>query len=116
MRIWRTPAASVSTSIPAPKPASIFSVWSRVITGSITVVTPGVFRAASSTADLTCAEGIGTRYSMGAARFGPQSVSGMRSPGAASSTCTPISLNGSSTRPIGRFDSEASPMKVVLMS
>ena len=45
----------------APKPFSIFSVWSRVITGSMTVVMPGVFSPASSTADFTCAEAIGTR-------------------------------------------------------
>ena len=57
----RTPSRSVSTSISAPKPASIFSVWSRVITGSITVVTPGVLSPANSTADFTCAEAIGTR-------------------------------------------------------
>jgi hypothetical protein len=53
---------------------------------------------------------------MGAACFGPRSVIGMRSPGAAFNTCTPIWRNGSSTRPIGRLDSEASPMKVVSMS
>ena len=35
MRMWRTPSASVSTSRSAPKPVSIFSVWSRVMTGSI---------------------------------------------------------------------------------
>ena len=61
MKMWRTPCSSVSTSRLAPKPFSIFSVWSRVITGSITVVMPGVLRPASSTADLTCAEAIGTR-------------------------------------------------------
>ena len=53
--------SSVSTARSAPKPFSIFSVWSRVITGSITVVTPGVFKPASSTADFTWAEAIGTR-------------------------------------------------------
>jgi hypothetical protein len=40
----------------------------------------------------------------------------MRSPGEAFSTWTPISRSGSSTLPIGRPDSEASPMKVVSMS
>ena len=40
MRMCLTPSRSVSTSILAPKPFSIFSVWSRVMTGSITVVTP----------------------------------------------------------------------------
>ena len=61
MRMWRTPPLSVSTSRSAPKPFSIFSVWSRVITGSMTVVTPGVFKPASSTADFTWADAIGTR-------------------------------------------------------
>ena len=61
MRIVRTPSAAISTSTAAPNPFSIFSVWSRVMTGSMTVVTPGVLRAASRTADFTWAEGIGTR-------------------------------------------------------
>ncbi len=60
-RIVRTPSASVSTVRFAPKPCSIFSVWSRVITGSMTVVMPGVLRPARRTADFTCAEAIGTR-------------------------------------------------------
>jgi len=61
MRIVRAPSAAVSTSMAAPNPFSIFSVWSRVMTGSTTVVTPGVFSPASRTADFTCADGIGTR-------------------------------------------------------
>ena len=61
MWMWRAPSPSVSTMTEAPKPASMRSVWSRVITGSITVVTPGVLRPARSTADFTCADGIGTR-------------------------------------------------------
>lgn len=57
----RAPSASISTEMSAPKPASMRSVWSRVATGSITVVCPGVLRPARSTADFTCAEGTGTR-------------------------------------------------------
>lgn len=40
--------------------ASMRSVWSRVGTGSITVVAPGVFNPASSTADFTCADATGS--------------------------------------------------------
>ena len=60
-RMMRAPCSSIVTEISVPKPASIFSVWSRVAMGSITTVSPGVLRPASSTADFTCAEGIGTR-------------------------------------------------------
>ena len=59
MKMWRTPCSSVSTERLAPKPFSIFSVWSRVITGSMTVVMPGALRPASSTADFTWALGTG---------------------------------------------------------
>ena len=49
----------------APKCLSIFSVWSRVASFSITVVAPGAARPASSTADLSCADGTGASYSIG---------------------------------------------------
>ena len=58
-RITR-PSGSVSTTISAPKPASIRSEWSRVASRSITTVSPGAFSPASSTADFTCADGTGT--------------------------------------------------------
>src|ERR1700733_831433 len=45
----------------APKCRSINSVWSRLASFSITVVTPGAARPASSTADLICAEATGVR-------------------------------------------------------
>ena len=45
----------------APKWASIFSVWSREASVSITVVAPRALRPASSTADLICAEATGVR-------------------------------------------------------
>ena len=46
-------------------PLSIRSVWSRVASVSITTVSPGAFSPASSTADFTCAEGIGVVYCTG---------------------------------------------------
>ena len=60
-RMMRAPSAPTSTSISAPKPFSIFSVWSRVMVGSTTVVMPAMFSPASSTADFTWADAIGTR-------------------------------------------------------
>ncbi|MNW22308.1 hypothetical protein D3C71_2237130 [compost metagenome] len=57
----RTPAASVSTESSAPNPRIMRSVWSRVITGSMTVVMPGALRPAKSTADFTWADATGTR-------------------------------------------------------
>ena len=49
------------SSTAAPKWRSMRSVWSRVGCGSMTVVSPGVLSPASSTADLTCADGTGRR-------------------------------------------------------
>ncbi len=88
------------------------SVWSRVATGSMTVVTPPLFSAASRMADLTCAEGTGTRYSIGTSVSGPWTVAGRRSLERAMAW-TPMRRSGSSTRPMGRFTREASPVKVV---
>ena len=51
------PCGATRTS--APKCASMRSVWSRVASASITVVTPGALRPARSTADFTCAEATG---------------------------------------------------------
>ena len=45
----------------APKWVSMRSVWSRVGSASITVVSPGALRPASRTADFTWAEGTGSR-------------------------------------------------------
>ena len=55
------PLPAVSTVTVAPKWRSMFSVWSRVASGSSTRVMPGAFRPHSSTADFTCADGTGTR-------------------------------------------------------
>ena len=54
----RTPWRLVAVSW-APKWLSMRSVWSRVASGSITVVSPAACRPAISTADLICAEGDG---------------------------------------------------------
>ena len=54
------PSLVCSTFSVAPKPFSISSVWSRVGSGSITVVMPGVLRPASRMADFTCAEATGS--------------------------------------------------------
>ncbi len=112
-RMVRTPSSPVSISIVAPKAASIRSVWSREGTGSITVVTPPELSAASRIADLTCAEATGSRYSIGTSISGPRIVAGSRSSDRVSA-CTPMRRSGSSTRPIGRRTSEASPVKVVV--
>ena len=60
-RSIRRPSPSGVTVTSAPKWASIFSVWSREASASITVVTPRALRPASSTADLICAEATGVR-------------------------------------------------------
>jgi hypothetical protein len=91
---------------------SIRSLWSRVGTGSITVVIPGVLRPASRIADLTCAEATGRRYSIRTAGARPRTIKGRRPPGEAEMSA-PICDNGSMTRPIGRPDRLASPTKVV---
>ena len=114
MRIVRTPSASVSTSSCAPNPRSIRSEWSRVGTGSITVVMPGVLRPASRIALFTCAEATGRRYSIGTAGAAPRSISGRVPPGLAVKSA-PIRLSGSITRPIGRLDKLASPTKLAVI-
>jgi hypothetical protein len=59
--VVRRPSLVISTRTSTPKWRSISSVVSRVGSGSITVVSPGVFSPASSTADLTCADATGRR-------------------------------------------------------
>ncbi len=58
-RCARPPAPVRSTRTVAPKWRSMRSVWSRVASRSITVVTPGELSPASSTADLIWAEAAG---------------------------------------------------------
>ena len=52
---------SLTETISAPKCFSISSVWSRLASCSMTVVTPGAASPASSTADLIWAEATGVR-------------------------------------------------------
>ena len=61
MVISRPPSSALAERISAPKWRSRRSLWSRVGAASITVVSPGVLRPASSTADLTWADGTGGR-------------------------------------------------------
>ena len=69
-----------STFSSAPKCSSIFSVWSREASSSITTVRPGELRPANSTADLICAEATGVVYSMGSGSLVPCSRIGKRPP------------------------------------
>ena len=108
-RITRSPLTS-STSSAAPKPRSIRSEWSRVGTGSITVVVPAVLRAASSTALFTCALATGRRYSIGTEGSAPRIISGRRPPGEEVNSA-PMRESGSITRPIGRLERLGSPVK-----
>jgi hypothetical protein len=114
--ILRPVAPNGSTSTWAPKCANIFSVWSRLASVSITVVTPGALRPASSTADLICAEATGVRYSIGAGAPAPLSAMGQRPPSACDKTSAPICVSGSRMRRIGRLRSDASPSKVAVTS
>ena len=58
--------------------------------GSITVVSPGALRPASSTADLSCAEATGGGRRSGIGSRAPCSVSGSRPPSAAATRAAPI--------------------------
>ncbi len=49
-----------SRRTPTPAPASIRSVWSRLGTGSTTVVVPSAPRPANRTQDFTCALATGS--------------------------------------------------------
>ena len=61
---WVSSIRSPSRVIRTPARASRRSVWSRLGSGSITVVVPDASRPAISTHDLTCAEATGSSYSM----------------------------------------------------
>ena len=83
-------------------------------TGSITRVMPGVLSPASSTADFTCAEATGRRIFD--RHRGAQAAQHQRqAPAGLAVKSAPISDSGSITRPIGRRDSEASPVKVAVI-
>ena len=99
----------------APNQRSMFSVWSRVGCGSTTVDTPGALRPANSTADLTWAEATGRAYSMGSGSAAPLTVIGNRPP-SRPVNLAPMRSSGAVTRPMGRRQSDASPVKVAVMS
>ena len=105
-----------SLVISAPKWASIFSVWSREASLSMTMVRPGELRPARRIADLSWAEGTGVRYSIGAGSLVPLSVTGQRPPSASARTSAPISTSGSRMRRIGRLRRLASPSKVAVIA
>ena len=89
------------------------SVWSRVASGSITVVSPAVLRPASRMALFTCAEATGRRYSIGTISSVPTMASGRRPPSRPSKRA-PMRDSGSITRCIGRRRSEASPVMTLV--
>ena len=69
-------AEPARTTTCAPKCRSMRSVWSRVASGSSIRVQPRAFSPASSSADFTCAEATGRRYSIGSAS--PRAADGQR--------------------------------------
>ena len=92
----------------APAAASRCSVWSRVGTGSSTVVSPPRARSpASSTADFTCALATGSSYEVG--RSSAPSIRNGACPSLVSIPA-PIPRSGSAIRSIGRRESESSPV------
>ena len=108
--VMRRPSFPSDTATWAPKWRSMFSVWSRVGSGSITLVSPGALRPASSTADFTCADGTGKRYSIGSGSLVPMTASGRRPPSRPTKRA-PIARSGVVTRAIGRRHSDSSPVK-----
>ena len=87
----------------------MFSLWSRVASGSSMRVMPGAFSPHSSRADFTCADGTGTRYSSGSASAAPWIASGSRPPSRPWKRA-PQAASGSVTRRIGRPRRLASPV------
>ncbi len=110
MTAMRRPSLPSVTTTVAPKWRSMFSVWSRVGSGSITLVSPGALKPASRMADFTCADGTGSRYSIGSGSLVPITASGRRDPSRATKRA-PIWVSGSVTRAIGRRHSDSSPVK-----
>ena len=110
---WR-PRASVDSRTATPRARSIRSVWSRVATASVTVVSPSAARAASRIADFTWALGTGVSYAIGERRERPRTVNGRSVAPSRPENAAPIARNGSTTRPIGRRRSEASPSRITV--
>ena len=105
-----TDRASACTDTSMPKPRSIRSVWSRVGSGSWTVVTPRACKPASRIALLIWALGTSGVHGI-AARSAPSISIGARP--SCDTMRAPIAVRGSITRRMGRRDSDASPVIVV---
>ena len=97
------------TEMSAPMARSIRSVWSRVAEGWWTTVRPSAPNPANSTADLTWALATGRVYSMPCNPPPRISKGGNRSP-SLPKISAPMRRNGSITRRMGRWTSEASPV------
>ena len=94
-------------SIFAPAASSMTSVWSRVASGSITVVGPSARRPAISRQDLTWALATGSSYSMPWSARPSIRIGGKRP--SVTSISAPIRRRGSAIRSTGRVRIEASP-------
>ena len=94
--------------------ASSRSVWSRLGSGSTTVVVPSASSPASSTQLLTCAEATGSSYSIPCSRR-PAIASGVKRSSRARSSA-PICASGRATRSTGRRRMLSSPSSVQLPS
>ena len=109
---WVSEIRSPSREIRQPARASRRSVWSRLGSGSITVVVPDASRPAISTHDFTCALATGSVYSIPRSGI-PCTVNGAKRPSRAS-IHAPISRSGDATRSTGRRRIDSSPSKVHL--
>ena len=87
-------------------------MWSRLGTGSTTVVGPEASSPASSTHDFTCADATGSSYSIPCSGL-PAIVNGGKRP-RSRSIRAPIGRSGVATRSTGRRRIDASPSSVQL--
>ena len=94
----------------APAARSIRSVWSRVASGSTTVVSPSASSPASSTHDFTCAEATGSSYVMPVSGLPPSMVIGAQP--SVEVITAPIRPSGSAMRSTGRRRIDSSPSSV----
>ena len=106
------PSGAAPSSTATPRARSIRSVWSRVATASVTHVSPSAARPASRIADLTWALGTGVSYVIGSSGAWPVIASGSRVAPPRPANVAPMRPSGSTTRPIGRRRSEASPSRI----
>ncbi len=106
---WVSTIRSPSRLIWAPARASRRSVWSRLGSGSITVVVPEASSPAISTHDLTWALATGSSYSIPRSGM-PCTVKGAKRCSCAS-IHAPIWRSGIATRSTGRRRIDSSPSK-----